>query len=121
MSDGVRFEIGDKSEKLYFSIFDLTTNRSHYPVKFRRMADKLQEYALDIHSNLLDANSYPTDSYKHKRERYDLQTKAITNCNKILSLIKYSLHAQLISAATSEEWTNLVHDIKYMTLAWRKS
>lgn len=121
MSDGVKFEIGNKSEKLYFSIFDLTTNRSHYPIKFRRMADRMQEYALDIHSDLLDANSYPTDSYKHKQERYDLQTRAITKCNKILSLIKYSFHAQLISAATSEKWTNLVHDIKYMTLAWRKT
>ena len=56
MSDGVKFDIGDKAEKLYFSVFDLTTNRSHYPVKFRRMADRLQEYAFDIHSDLLDAN-----------------------------------------------------------------
>lgn len=120
MSDGVKFDIGDKAEKLYFSVFDLTTNRSHYPVKFRRMADRLQEYALDIHSDLLDANSYTQDTPMHKQARFDLKTSAITKCNKFLSLTKYSLHAHLISAATSEEWTNLAHDIKYMTLAWRK-
>lgn len=120
MSDGVRFDLGDKSEKLYFSVFDLTTNRSHYPVKFRQMADKLQEYALGIHSDLLDANSFTQDTYAHKQARFDFQTSAITKCNKFLSLTKYSLHAHLISAATSEEWTNLAHDIKYMALAWRK-
>ena len=90
-------------------------------MKFRRMADRLQEYALDIHSDVMDANSFPSDSAKHKQMRYDLQTSAITKCNKFLSLTKYSLHAHLISAATSEAWTNLAHDIKFMTLAWRKS
>ena len=44
MSDETKFEIGNKAELLYYSVFDLTTNRQHYPVKFRRLADKLQEY-----------------------------------------------------------------------------
>lgn len=120
MGDELKFEIGDKAEKLYFDVFDLTTNRSSYPVKFRKLADRLQEYALDIHSDLLDANSFKSDSIQHKQKRYDLQTSAITKCNKFASLVKYSLHAHLISAATSEKWIGLVHDIKYMSLAWRK-
>lgn len=102
------------------NIFDLTTNRTHYPVKFRRLADKLQEYALDIHSDVLDANSYPTDSLNYKQKRYDLQTSAITKCNKLASLIKYSLHTHLISFSTSETWIDLIHDIKSMTISWRK-
>jgi len=121
MGETIKFEIGNKTEKLFFSVFDITTNRSHYPVKFRRLADRLQEYALDIHSNVLDANAFKADTPQHKAKRYELQTSAITKCNKFLSLTKYSLHAQLISFATSEEWTNLVHDIKYMALAWRKT
>lgn len=121
MDDNIKFEIGNKAEQLYFSVFDLTTNRQHYPVKFRRLADKLQEYALDIYSDVLDANSFKTDSYEHKRKRWDLQTSAITKCNKFLSLTKYSLHAKLISVATSEKWTELTHDIKFMTLSWRKT
>ena len=120
MSEEIKFEIGNKTEQLLFGVFDVTTSRKHYPVKFRRLADRLQEYALDIHSDVLDANSFKTDSAFHKSKRYDLQTSAITKCNKFLSLVKYSLHAQLISFATSELWTNMVHDIKYMTLAWRK-
>lgn len=121
MSDETKFEIGNKAELLYYSVFDLTTNRQHYPVKFRRLADKLQEYALDIHGDVLDANAYPTDSYEHKQKRWDLQTSAITKCNKFLSLTKYSLHAHLISAATSEKWVALAHDVKFMTLRWRKT
>lgn len=121
MRDKNKFEIGEKSEKLYFSVFDITTNRKGYPVKFRRLADKLQEYALDIHSDILDANSIKPDTEAHQISKYDLQTSTVAKCNKFLSLTKYSLYAHLISTATSEKWTNLVHDIKYMTLAWRKS
>ena len=32
MSDETKFEIGNKAELLYYSIFDLTTNRQHYPL-----------------------------------------------------------------------------------------
>ena len=115
------FEIAGKSEALYFSIFDITTNRSHYPVKFQRLATRLQEYALDIHSEILDANGYRADTPQHKAKRFELQTSAITKCNKLASLVKYSLHANLISYATSETWIGLIHDIKNMTLAWRKT
>ena len=117
----LKFEIGNKAEQLYFSVFDITTNRSHYPVKFRRLADRLQEYALDIHSDLLDANAYKHDTLQHTTRRYDLQTSAITKCNKFISLVKYSLNSRLISVATAEKWTGLVHDIKFMTLAWRRA
>lgn len=120
MSEEQTFEIGDKAEKLYFEVFDLTTNRNSYPVKFRRLADRLQEYALDVYSDVMNANSFKTDSIQHRQSRYDFQTSVVTKCNKILSLTKYSLHTHLISAATSEKWSKLAKDIKYMTLAWRK-
>ena len=119
-NDNIKFEIGDRAEKLYFDVFDLTTNRSSYPVKFRKLSDRLQEYSLDIYSDLLDANAYKSDTIQNKQKRFDLQTSAITKCNKLASLVKYSLHAHLISVATSERWISLIHDIKYMSLAWRK-
>jgi hypothetical protein len=84
------------------------------------LADKLQECVLDIYCNLIDANSFKGDTLQHKNARYDLQTKAITHCNKFLSLTKYSLHANLISFSTSERWIGLAHDIKFMSLRWRK-
>lgn len=112
-----QFELGNKAESLYFNVFDITTNRDHYPVRHRRLADRLQDYVLSIHSDLLDANALrPGDP-----DRYKYQTRVISTCTKFLSLTKYSLHARLISFATSEKWTALAHDIKYMTLAWRKA
>lgn len=117
----VKFELAEKSEQLLFSIFDITTNRAHYPVKFRRLGDKLQEYSLEIHGEILDANAYRADTPRHQAKKFELQTSIITKCNKLMSLIKYSLYAHLISYSTSEKWTALVHDIKNMTLAWRKT
>lgn len=116
-----KFELADKAEALYFSIFDITTNRKHYPVKFQRLSTRLQDYALDIHGNILDANSYRTDIPEQKAKRIEYQTNVITTCNKVLSLVKYSLNAHLISFATSEKWVSLTHDIKNITLAWRKN
>ena len=116
-----KFELADKAEALYFSIFDITTNRKHYPVKFQRLSTRLQDYALDIHSNILDANSYRTDIPEQKAKRIEHQTNVITTCNKVLSLVKYSLSAHLISFATSEKWVSLTNDIKNITLAWRKN
>ena len=121
MSEENKFEIGNKAEKLYFSVFDITTNRSHYPIKYRRMADKMQECVLTIHSDVLNANLCKADSQQSRLKRYDLQTNVIAKCNTFESLVKYCMHARLISFATGEEWTRLVRDIKYMTLAWRKT
>lgn len=122
MSNGeVKFDIGDKAKELMFKVFDMTTDKSHYPLKFRRLADRLQEYSLNIHSNVLDANSFRFDTPEHRTKRFDLQTEAITNVNKFLDLVDYSFSRNRISAATCEEWTGLAHDIKFMTLAWRKS
>lgn len=114
MTDEKRFAIGDKAEKLYFKVFDVTTDRKHYPIKYNRLVKRLQDTSLDIYGFLTDANS------SEKQERYKLQTQGITRCNQLASLLKYSLHAKLISAATCEELIDLVHDVKFMSLAWRK-
>ena len=119
MESETKFQVEVKAEKLYFRIFDLTTCRQHYPVRFRRLSDRMQEYALLIHSDIVEANSLIGDTNKY--HRYELQTRAITNCNKLFSLIKYSLHSNLISAAVAEELSKVLQDVKYMTLAWRKN
>lgn len=113
------FVIGDKSKELLTKVFDLTTSRNHYPVKFRRLSDRLQEYALNIHANVVDANSIKADTQNRKENRYDIQTSAISNCDKFMALVEYSLHSNLLSGKTSEELTRLAMDVKYMTLSWR--
>lgn len=120
MGNDVRFLLGDKAEKLYFSVLDETSNRKHFPVKFRRLADRMQEYALDIHSDIMEANGMRTDSVSNKVRRYDTQTRVITRCSKFMSLVKYCLHAKLIGSSLAEQWAEMINDVKYMTLAWRK-
>lgn len=121
MREGTNFEIANKAEQLYFSVFDITTIRQHYPVRYRRIADKLQEFSLNIYGYLLDASSIIPDPEGNRIRRTEKQTLVLTECDKFLSLVRYSLHRNLISAAMSEQWTSLTYDIKHMTLAWRKN
>lgn len=121
MSDNKNFQIGDKAEELYFSVFDATTDRQHYPIRFRRLSDELQRCSLMIHDNLATANSIRPDTLQRKTKRYDLQMEAVAKCNRLDSLTKYSLRKHLISVATSELWSGLILDIKCMTLAWSKT
>lgn len=111
------FKIGKKAETLIAYTFDVTTNRKKYPVKFRRLVDRMQLYALDIFDYVMDANE--CDIYTELPERRRLQTKAINTCNRIMVLINYCLSKNLISAATCEEWTEHVCNVKYMTISWR--
>lgn len=115
------FEIGVKAEALYFDVFDKTTSRDHYPVRFRRLSDRLQDYALNVYCNAVDANGIRTDTMRGKEKAYELKTSVVSDCNKLLSLAKYSLHKNLISVSTCEEWVKQIHDVKYMTLSWRKT
>ena len=114
-----RFLIGDKACELMTSVLDITTSKSHYPVRFRRLSDRLQECAIDIYCFSEDANGVKTDTQKRVEARYDLQTKVISCCNKFQKLAEYSLHAKLIGGTTCDKWSSLATDIKYMTLAAR--
>lgn len=115
------FELGVKAEALYFDVLDKTTSRDHYPVRFRRLSDAIQECAVKIYCNIIDANAARTDTVKGREAAYELKTAVVSDCNKLLSLTKYSIQRNLISAATGEKWSQLLHDVKYMCLAWRKS
>lgn len=104
-----------------FHVLDTTTGRKNYPVKFRRVADSLQLFSINVVSYIVSANTIRSTTSEGKRRKAELQTDAISELDKLLSLTKYSLHASLISAAVAEKWAALAHDVKYMTIAWRKS
>lgn len=114
------FQIGNKAENLYNAIFDITTSKKHMPVKFARLANRLQDYSLEIHSNVYNANALRVDIPSHKQKRFDLQTSAIANCDKLESLVKYTRRKELISDSVCEEVSGLICDIRNMTLSWRK-
>ena len=50
----------------------------------------------------------------------ELQTKAITACDKISRFIEMSMNLNIIGSDTVEHWQKLIDDVKYMTIAWRE-
>ena len=57
----------------------------------------------------------------HKRERCEAITRAITLCDELLFYIELSMNLELLNAGSAECWSKMVSDVKYMSIAWRKS
>lgn len=96
----------------------MTSNARRYPKKFRfSIVDKMQNKALEIYEMLFEANR--TDIKDYKRERLELQTKAITHCDELMYFIELSYELGIINSGGMESWSQMVKDIKYMTISWR--
>ena len=77
----------------------------------------MQNKALEIYEYLYEANR--TDLKLYRRERSELQTKAITHCDELLFYIELSMKLNIINMQGIEYWSKMVSDIKHMTIAWR--
>lgn len=109
-----------KAKNLTKHTMIVTSNARKFPKKYRfSLVDKMQNKALEIYEVLHEANR--TDFQVFKRERSELQTKAITKCDELMYYIELSCELNLISINAMEYWSKMVKDIKYMTIAWRSS
>ena len=96
----------------------ITSNCNRYPKKYRfSLVDKMQNKSLEIYECIMEANR--TDLKHFKRERQELQTKAITYCDQLLYYIELSHELNIINEKSMEYWSKMVSDIKRMTIAWR--
>lgn len=96
----------------------LTSNCNRYPKKWRfSLVDKMQNKSLEIYEYLVEANR--TDLKSYRRERSELQTKAITHCDELLFYIELSQKLNIIDMKSMEYWSKMVSDIKHMAIAWR--
>lgn len=95
----------------------ITSNRKRYPVKHLTLVKRIQNCCMDIYEYLLDANRLNLDT--SKIERQELQTKAITCCDKLSCYAELSMKLKLIGTDVVEHWQKQIEDIKYMTIAWR--
>lgn len=77
----------------------------------------MQNKALEIYEYLYEANR--TDLKYYRRERSELQTKAITHCDELLFYIELSMKLNIINTRGMEYWSKMVSDIKHMAIAWR--
>lgn len=108
-----------KAKKLCVHTIRVTSNCKKFPKKYRfTLCDKMQNKAMEIYENLLEANrTLLTD----KAARSELQTKAILYCDELLFYIEMCLELQIIEPNSADFWSKLVSDIKFMTIKWRST
>lgn len=109
-----------KAKDLAEHTLRVTSNCNRYPKKFRfSLVDKMQNKCLNIYEALMEANR--TDLKDYKRDRLELQTKAITYCDIMLYYIELSYKLNIINDKSMEYWSKMVSDIKHMTIKWRST
>lgn len=107
-----------KAKDLAEHTLKVTSNCNRYPKKYRfSLVDKMQIKSLNIYETLMEANR--TDIKDYKRERSELQTKAITYCDELLFYIELSYKLNIINDKSMGYWSKMVADIKHMAIAWR--
>ena len=118
MVDKNELQVIIKAKELAKHTLILTSNANRYPKKFRfSLVDKMQNKALNIYEALFEANR--TDIKAYKRDRLEMQTRAITYCDELLFYIELSHEINIINEKSMEYWSKMVSDIKHMTIAWR--
>ena len=86
-----------KAKQLAKHTLIVTSNCRRYPKKYRfSLVDKMQNKALEIYELLFEANR--TDLKDYKRERLELQTKAITYCDELMYFIELSYELGIINS-----------------------
>ena len=107
-----------KAKELAVHSFKLTSNCNRYPKKYRHsLVDRIQLKSLDLYESLLEANRI--SNITHKRERCEMITRAVTLCDELLFYIELSMLLDLLTDKSAEYWSQMVRDVKYMSLAWR--
>ena len=107
-----------KAQALAEHTLRITSNCNRYPKKYRfSLVDKMQNRSLEIYECIMEANR--TDLRYFKRERSELQTRAITYCDQLCFYIELSHKLGIINEKSMEYWSKMVTDVKYMTIKWR--
>lgn len=106
-----------KAIKLMEYTMTVTSNRKRYPAKYIQLVKRIQNNSMDIYEFLLEANRLNLQT--SKIERLELQTKAITSCDKLSCFIEMSMNLNLVGTNTVDHWQKQIDDVKYMTIAWR--
>ena len=107
-----------KAQALAEHTLRVTSNCNRYPKKYRfSLVDKMQNKSLEIYECIMEANR--TDLRYFKRERSELQTRAITYCDQLIFYIELSYKLGIINEKSMEYWSKMVSDVKHMTISWR--
>lgn len=109
-----------KAKELMVHTFKLTSNCNRYPKKYRHsLVDRMQIRSMDLYETLMEANRI--SNVTNKRDRCEAITRAINICDQLLNYIELSINLELLADKSAEYWSKMVRDVKYMSIAWRKS
>ena len=102
MADNNELRVIVKAKELAKHTMILTSNCNRYPKKYRfSLVDKMQNKCLDIYTALFEANR--TDIGDYKRDRLELQTKAITYCDELAYFIELSQKINVSGVFTKDD------------------
>lgn len=108
-----------KAKELALHTMKLTSNCNRYPKKYRHsLVDKMQNKCLDIYTTLYEANRI--NNAINKYLRCEKITQSITYCDELLFFIELSMNLELLNDSSAAYWSQMVCDVKYMAIAWRK-
>lgn len=115
--DNQKLDVIVKAISLMEYTMTITSNRKRYPIKHITLVKRIQNTCMDIYEFLLSANRINVD--ESKKERLELQTKAITACDKLSYYAELSMNLKLVGSDAILGWQKQISDIKYMTIGWR--
>ncbi len=115
--DNQKLDVIVKAINLMEYTMTITSNRKRYPIKHITLVKRIQNTCMDIYEYLLSANRISIE--ESKKERLELQTKAVTSCDKLSCYAELSMNLKLVGSDTILNWQKLISDVKYMTIGWR--
>lgn len=93
----------------------------HFPKKERFMMVKdIYKLSKEIVTKLIAANDYMLNDEEQRSLRLRYQLEAVTACKNLLFLVEQAYEESYISSGSCVYWTQLISDVKNMTLAWHK-
>ena len=86
----------------------------------RLMIKDIYELSKEIVTKLIAANDYMLNDEEQRSLRLRYQLEAVTACKNLLFLVEQAYEESYISSGSCVYWTQLISDVKNMTLAWHK-
>jgi four helix bundle protein len=100
----------------------VTSNARHFPKKYRfSLCAQLQNAALEISKNLIEANETDLKIKEKRGERRNLQDVAMRKCKVVMHYIELSKKMKLIGDDSFEYWVRMANNVKNMCAKWQSS
>lgn len=110
-----------KTHEISVYSIKILANRKVFPSEYISFISKIENTAIDIHSFAWSANGISVDDEESYRNRIGLQTRAISECNILLSYIDIAKNLFHLDSKRVKYWGQMVVDAKKLLRAWRDS